>query len=712
MLRLDRYPPTMLKYDTIKGLDDDFVIHTYNRMPALFVQGAGCQLWDNRGNEYLDLLAGVAVCALGHCHPAVVSAITRQAQQLIHASNILLTAPQAQLAERLCRLSGMDRVFFVNDGAGAIETAIKIAKKHGNNKRPDGDYEIIALQRSFHGRTMGALSATGQRKYQRPFDPMVPGFVHIAPNDLTALREAVSHKTAAILLEPILGESGPFDLTPEFLAEAEALAKANNALLILDEVQTGIGRTGKWFGFQHFGLKPDVITLAKGLGGGVPIGAVVANGKAAELLEPGDHGSTFGGNPLAAATALAVLDTIEHQGILGDVERVGAFFADALSKVSGVVEVRGKGLMVGAVLEKPIAKDVVRGLFDQKIIANSTDDFTLRFVPPLIISEEQVAQAVAALANVLGVEAPSLQPRTKAKYSAPLHDVLAIDDLSDIQLQEVLDLAISSKQRRKTAPSIIQPVENRSVALVFEKPSLRTRVSFETAIRELGGHPIYLSKADIGMGSREAIKDVASNLARWCSMVVARLYWHRDLEALASVADVPVVNALTEWEHPCQALADMITVMEEFGNEKVKITYVGDGNNVARSLAKIASRLGYPFTLCGPENFQLEDVSGIHQTADLEEGLDGAHVVYTDVWVSMGDEHEQEHRMKVFEKYQVNSRLMSMANKRAIFMHCLPARRGYEVTDDVIDGIQSRVVDEAENRLHAQKALLQMIMGL
>jgi ornithine carbamoyltransferase len=290
--------------------------------------------------------------------------------------------------------------------------------------------------------------------------------------------------------------------------------------------------------------------------------------------------------------------------------------------------------------------------------------------------------------------------------------VLSTADLTDSQVEDVLDLALYLKQRRKLAPSVITPVEGRSVAMVFEKPSLRTRVSFETAIRELGGHPVYLGKNDIGMGSREAIKDVASNLSRWTSLIVARLYWQRDLVELANAADVPVVNALTEWEHPCQALADLQTIRESFGDERVKITYVGDGNNVARSLARLATRFGYPFTLCGPRHFGLDDVPGVVHTEDLEEGLSGAKVVYTDVWISMGDEHEQEHRLKVFAPYQVNARVMAMADPDAIFLHCLPARRGYEVTDDVIDGPQSRVVDQAENRLHAQKALLQRVLGL
>lgn len=370
------------------------------------------------------------------------------------------------------------------------------------------------------------------------------------------------------------------------------------------------------------------------------------------------------------------------------------------------------GLMIGAVLDRPIARDVVKACFERRLIVNATDDLTLRFVPPLIVTEEQIAKAVGIIAEVLGVEAPAVAPRVpRLAPPKPLHDFLSIDDITVDQAEEILALAAADKQRRANAPSPILPLENRTVALIFEKQSLRTRVSFETAVRELGGHPIHLGKDAIAMGQREPIKDVASNLSRWCNMIIARLYWQRHLLELAEHSEVPVVNALTEWEHPCQALADMQTIQEAFGEERVKITYVGDGNNVARSLAKLATRLGYPFTICGPENFRLEPIEGMSQTSDLEEGLTGAHVVYTDVWVSMGDEHEQEHRLKVFEPYQVNGRVMAMAEKDAIFLHCLPARRGFEVTEEVIDGPQSRTTDQAENRLHAQKALLRKILA-
>jgi ornithine carbamoyltransferase len=291
-----------------------------------------------------------------------------------------------------------------------------------------------------------------------------------------------------------------------------------------------------------------------------------------------------------------------------------------------------------------------------------------------------------------------------------MHDFLSIDDLDASWALELLSLADRLKQRRRADPQPIVPVEGRTVALVFEKPSLRTRVSFEAAIHELGGLPVYLSRADIDMGKREAVKDVAGNLGRWCAAVVARLFWHRHIVELSEACEAPVINALTEMEHPCQALADLMTIRESFGDERVPVTYVGDGNNVARSLAKLCVLLGYPFTICGPDNFRLEEMPGISQTADLEEGLSGAKAVYTDVWISMGDEHEQEHRLKIFEGYQVDERTMALADRVAIFMHCLPARRGFEVTDGVIDGPRSRVHDQAENRLHAQKAVLQRIL--
>ncbi len=399
----------MSEYQRIKALDDQYVMHTYKRMDGLFVRGQGCSMWDSEGNEYLDFLAGIAVCQLGHCHPAVVSAISNQANTLMHTSNYLLNEPMARLAEKLCKLSGMDKTFFVVDGTVANETALKIAKRHGLMKCPSGDYEIISLMNSFHGRSLGSLTATAQSKYQDQFRPLLPGFRHIPINDVDALRAAFSEKTAAIVFEPIQGEGGVMPVTEEFAREARALCDRFNAFLIIDEVQTGIGRTGKWFAFQHLGVVPDVLCLAKALGSGMPIGACLARGEASQVFVAGDHGSTFGGSPLSCAAGLAVLETIEKEDLIGNAERMGALLSERMRNLGDpVAEVRGKGLMVGARLNQPIARQVVSNCLEKRLITNATDDFMLRLVPPLIVNADQIERAVGIFAEVLGALNPSV----------------------------------------------------------------------------------------------------------------------------------------------------------------------------------------------------------------------------------------------------------------------------------------------------------------
>lgn len=385
----------------IRELDATYVLPTYKRQPGVFVRGKGMFLYDAEGNEYLDFLAGIAVDALGHCHPAMVEALTKQANTLIHTSNHLCTEPQALLAEKLCQITGMDRVFFVNCGTTANETALKIAKKHGKLKCPDEDYEIICLERSFHGRTLGALTATGQEKYQKPFAPLIPGFRHIPANDVEALRAAVGPKMAAVLIEPIQGEGGLTTLTEEYLREVRRLTIENDALMIDDEVQTGIGRTGYWLALQRYGIEPDVVCLAKALGGGFPIGACLTRGFANTILAQGEHGSTFGGNALGCATAMSVLETIEAEGLIENAVARGEQLRSILAEFPGVVEVRGHGLMVGAVLDRPIARDVVRECLAKHLIINATDDNTLRFVPPLIVSEAEIARGMEMVRGCL-----------------------------------------------------------------------------------------------------------------------------------------------------------------------------------------------------------------------------------------------------------------------------------------------------------------------
>ena len=376
----------------------------YARLPVTLVRGQGVKVWDANGKEYIDFLAGIAVNALGHCHPKMVAAIQEQAATLIHTAGYYFTAPVAKLAEKLTGVSGMDRVFFGNSGAEAVECAIKISRKWGKSHGGPSKYGIVAAQKSFHGRTMGAVTATGQPKYQEPFTPMLEGFTHVPFNDIEALEAAVTDDTCAVLLEPIQGEGGVYPAHKAYLEAARKLCDKHQALLIFDEVQTGIGRTGKWFAYEHYGVVPDVLTSAKALGGGFPIGACLARGEAALTLVPGDHGSTYGGNPLACATALAVLNTIEEEHLLANAAAMGAYFMQRLSEPplqSKIAEVRGLGLMIGIELKAPDAKRVLMECLERGLLMSAIGDHTLRLVPPLNVTQSEIDAALAILAAVM-----------------------------------------------------------------------------------------------------------------------------------------------------------------------------------------------------------------------------------------------------------------------------------------------------------------------
>lgn len=389
----------------IQELDSRWLMSTYKRQKPLIVRGCGSYLYDDSGKAYLDFVAGVAVCSVGHCHPLLVKRLQEQISRLMHVSNLFLTEPQAVLAARLCELSGMDRVFFCNSGAEACETAFKIARKYARRTKGAHAYEIVTLHDSFHGRTMGALSATAQPKYQEPFEPLVPGFKPIPRNDVNALRAAVHEGTAAVLIEPVQGESGIYPISTEFLQVARRLCDESGALLILDEVQCGMGRTGRWFAWEHAGVVPDLMILAKGLGGGFPIGCCVAKGEPANTLQPGDHGSTFAGNPMAAVAALTVIEIIETDQLLVNAAGVGDYLLKALStlKADGlpVQEVRGMGLMVGVGLQNPAARAVAQRALESGLLVNPIGDYTLRLVPPLTVSGEEAEKAIAILKQAM-----------------------------------------------------------------------------------------------------------------------------------------------------------------------------------------------------------------------------------------------------------------------------------------------------------------------
>ncbi len=381
------------------------LMNTYSRLPVTFVKGEGVWLWDDQGERYLDALAGIAVCGLGHCHPRLTKAICEQAKTLIHTSNLFHIEKQEQLAEHLTELSGMDNAFFCNSGAEANETAIKLARLHGHNKGISLP-TIIVMERSFHGRTMATLTASGNRKVQAGFEPLLTGFVRVPYNNMEAVTQvAVNNKdVVAVLVEPFQGEGGVNIPEAHYLQELRNLCTQYGWFLMLDEVQSGIGRSGKWFAFQHSNIKPDVVTLAKGLGGGVAIGACLARGVAAEVFKPGNHASTFGGNPLACAAAIETLAVIAEEDLLDRAAQLGDFmrdrFRNQLAGVTGVVQVRGQGLIIGIELAVPCV-ELVRKALAKKLLINVTSDKVIRLLPAFVMQQAEAEQVVDMICELI-----------------------------------------------------------------------------------------------------------------------------------------------------------------------------------------------------------------------------------------------------------------------------------------------------------------------
>lgn len=389
----------------IAALTDRHTMNTYGRVPVAFVRGEGCRVWDADGKQYLDFVAGIAVNALGYAHPRLVKAVSEQAAAITHTSNLYLIEPQARLAARLCELSFGDKAFFCNSGAEAVEGAVKLARKYGHTERGEECHKIITAHQSFHGRTLTAITATAQPKYQKHFHPLAPGFQYVPFNDLAALEQTVDDNTCAVMLEPIQVEGAAVRVgQDEYLRGVRRLCTERGALLIYDEVQTGAGRTGMWFGYEHAGAVPDVMTLAKALGGGVPIGALVAS-DAAAVLEPGEHASTFGGNHLACAAALAVLNTLEEDKLLDNAQERGGQLLDGIAELQKkhpiVLEGRGKGLLLAMELKTEQARQLQELCLEKGLVLNALSDTALRIVPPLIVTAEECDEALGIIEQAL-----------------------------------------------------------------------------------------------------------------------------------------------------------------------------------------------------------------------------------------------------------------------------------------------------------------------
>lgn len=396
-----------MNFDQIAEVEKRALIPTYDRLPILAVRGEGCYLYDDRGKKCLDFLGGLAVNALGYAHPEILAVLRDESESLLHVSNLLYHPYQAPLAEKLARLAGLDRVFFANTGTEAIEGAIKLARAYARQRHPAEpceQVEILAVENSFHGRTLGALAATWPEKYRKPFEPLLPGVKFVRLNDAAHLRQSFTPRVAAVLVEVIQGEGGVVELRENFLKLAEELCRAHDALLVCDEIQCGLGRTGRWFAFQKHGLKPDVVVVAKPLAAGLPLAALIAREEASAAFSPGMHGSTFGGGPLQCRLALKVLEILARPGFLEHVCEVGAYFRAQLEKLRDglplIREVRGEGLMVAAELAVP-GKSVVRQALEAGFLMNCTQETVLRFLPPLIIERRHVDDLIAALRPIL-----------------------------------------------------------------------------------------------------------------------------------------------------------------------------------------------------------------------------------------------------------------------------------------------------------------------
>ena len=417
-----------MKLEGIRAAEAQLLLPTYERNPLLFERGEGVHLIDENGDRYLDLLSGIGVNALGYGHAAIEDAIARQSKALIHTSNLFFHEGQAELALRLTERTGMDRVFFSNTGTEAWEAAMKLARAHAGLLRSEGrtiGTKFLALEQSFHGRTYGSVSTTYKAKYREPFGPVVPGVEFVRFNDVEDLRAKFSHEVCAILVESIQGEGGIRPLSKEFFAAAQELARSTGALLVVDEIQAGMGRTGKWCAYQHYGIQPDITTLAKPLAGGIPLGAVLCTEEVSRAIHPGMHGTTFGGGPLACAVAIAVIDTMDREGLLKHVTEVGDYFQDKLrglaAKHDAIVDVRGKGLMVAAELDSAdLGKRTVQEMLKRHILINCTSDTVLRFLPPYILRKEHVDEAIAALDEIFTEHAHGAAVASTARVEGDL----------------------------------------------------------------------------------------------------------------------------------------------------------------------------------------------------------------------------------------------------------------------------------------------------
>ena len=693
---------------------------TYARVDLAFERGEGAWLFTAAGHRYLDFTAGVAVNALGHAHPHLAAALTEQAHKVWHVSNLFRIPEGERLADRLCAISFADTVFFQNSGAEAIECAIKMVRKYQSASGKPERYRIITFEGAFHGRTLAAIAATGNKKYLEGFGPPVDGFDQVPFGDLEAVKRAIGPATAAILIEPIQGEGGVRVAPPTFLRALRQLCDQHGLLLIFDEIQTGFVRSGEMFAYERSGVKPDVMAIAKALGGGFPVGACLATTEASKGMTVGTHGTTFGGNPLAMAVGNAALDIMTDPEFLDTRAKEYVVAQAAPRRAERPVCVGDRGGARRRSSDWP-AHDPA-GVGNGRRAAHGKNAYgrcrRQRRAPSAAVDHRR--------GRNIGGRRPN-RPRLRAARADACTDgeggvmtangVRHFLDLTDIPkpvLAGLIDRSRAMKAARAKG-QIASPLAGKTLAMVFDKPSTRTRVSFDVAMRQLGGEAILLTAQEMQLGRGETLADTARVLSRYVDVIMIRILDHEAVHELARHATIPVINGLTRRSHPCQILADVMTYEEKRGPIRGRtVAWTGDANNVLASWMHAAERFDFQLRVATPAELRPKkwlmdwvksSGAAILIGDDPDAAVKDADCVVTDTWVSMGD-RDGKLRHNILKRYQVNARLMAKARPDALFMHCLPAHRGEEVTDEVIDGPQSVVFDEAENRLHAQKGLL------
>ncbi len=626
----------------------------------------GCTRWI--GRRFLDFGAGIATSSLGHDHPHLTAAIAEQAHKVMHVSN-LYRVPQAErLAARLVAATFADSVFFCNSGAEANEGMVKMIRRAQYDNGHPERYRVICFEGAFHGRTLAMLAATGNSKYLKGFGPEVDGFDHVPFNNLNALRDAIRPQTAGIMIEPVQGEGGIRPAYLQFLRDLRATCDEFGIFLGMDEIQCGMGRSGKLFAHEWAGITPDVLTAAKGIAGGFPMGAILATENVAKHLTAGSHGTTFGGNPLACAAANAVLDVLLAPGFLADVDRRApravAWAGAACRRRAGGVRGRARapGCCSGLKCAVPNT-EVQQAFMAEGLLSVGAGDNVVRLAPPLIVSRRRHRRGAGddaarcaplhPLGRTNGGEVSGGALRRAAAGGrtsqdgapvAPRH-FLDLRDFDTATLRHMLDIAAGFKAAGGVTT---RPLAGKTVALIFEKPSTRTRVSFEVGVRQLGGDVVVLSGKDTQLGRGETVADTARVLSRYVDAIMLRTDAHDKLLEMAAHATVPVINGLTAASHPCQLMADVLTFEEHRGPIAGQVVaWCGDGNNVARSWIEAAARFGFTLRLATPDELRPPvDVvawaraqgATIELTDDAVAAVAGARCVVTDTWVSMSDD--------------------------------------------------------------------------